>query len=222
MCVCLYVCVSSLRLKWTCTRTCVITCSLRLLHMGGPCTWWGNLSVDCATLPAPARKHSNIRCLWNVFGFFLSTHPISHLPAEVEIHRHENSFYLYPDCIQIAYCVSCMFLGFFFFTFLFPLLLFSTAVHQPQAPVCLSPWQWRRIIVVAVTSWPSVDTSWTGTSSRFTLSTLPAMMLWVIWQPANEHSEVLWPFFLSRKKEGLCEWGSAWGQYFHPSVSFQY
>lgn len=146
----------------------------------------------------------------------------------MEIHSDRNSFYLsfYPECINLSFqldnCpVCCVYLVclwpalWYFF-----LLCLPTAVHQPQAPVCLSPWRWRRIIVVAVTSWPSVDTSWTGTSSRFTLSTLPAMMLWVIWQPANEHSEVLWPCFLSNSKEGLCEWGTAWGHYFHPSILF--
>lgn len=57
------------RLRWTCTRMCVIICSLPWLHMVGPCTWWGSLPVGCAALPAPARKHLNIHThseFWSV------------------------------------------------------------------------------------------------------------------------------------------------------------
>lgn len=91
------------------------------------------------------------------------------------------------------------------------LLLFSSLssshtsdVHQCLARGCLSPWQWRRTIVAAVMSWPYADTSWTGTSSKFKLSTLPAMMLWVIRQSANEQSEVFGLYFLTKTKDGLC------------------
>lgn len=190
--------------------------------------------MACATLPAPARKLSNTRTapvLVSPNYLFSAAHPISHLPAEVEIHTDKSSFELsfYPECINLSFhldnwpfrCVCLVFLWALLWHFFPPLSCFCAAVHQPQAPVCLSPWQWRRIIVVAVTSWPSVDTSWTGTSSRFTLSTLPAMMLWVIWQAANEHSEVLWPCFLSNTKTGWCEWGTAGRLYpsIHPSFS---
>lgn len=85
-----------------------------------------------------------------------------------------------------------------------PPLSLNPAARQCLALGCLSQWQWRRIIVAVVMSWPYADTSWTGTSSRFTLSTLPAMMLWVIWQPANEQSEVFGFYFLNQTKDGCC------------------
>lgn len=74
--------------------------------------------------------------------------------------------------------------------------LFASSPPPPPPPVarrclvlaCPSRWRWRRTTVVAVMSWPFADTSWTGTSSRFTLSTLPATTLWVIWQAVSEHA----------------------------------
>ena len=58
-------------------------------------------------------------------------------------------------------------------------------------------------------SWPYEDTSWIGNSSRSTLSTLPATMLWVFWQLANMLLEEFWLYFLNKTKDGLC--GGVWG-----------
>lgn len=106
------------------------------------------------------------------------------------------------------------------FPFYSSLPLSSPAVHQCLALACPSLWRWRRTIVVAVTSWPYADTSWTGTSSRFTLSTLPATMLWVIWQLANKQPEVFELYFLNNTKGGLC--GGGWGNSIREFFLFVY
>lgn len=86
--------------RWTCTRMCVITCSLPLLHMVGPCTWWGSLPVGCAASSAPARKHSNIHPhSFDLFGFCVSWaspvrikfHMRQHLPSGNPLRQYHSS-----------------------------------------------------------------------------------------------------------------------------------
>lgn len=88
-------------------------------------------------------------------------------------------------------------------------LLPPPVAHRCLALACPSRWRWRRTTVVDVMSWPFADTSWTGTSSRFTLSTLPATTLWVIWQAVSEHAEVLVCFTSwTGQIMAFCEWGT--------------
>lgn len=144
VCVSVSASASRLRLRWTCTRMCVITCSLLWLHTAGPCTSWGNLSADCATSRAPARKHSNTRAVWILVSVepHFSPHQVI---LVVFLSREEFPIRNFPFLL----CFSCLSLD-IFRTFFPPVSLYP-AVRPPRAPGCLRPWQWRRIIVVAVT-----------------------------------------------------------------------
>lgn len=93
-------------------------------------------------------------------------------------------------------------------------LLPPPVAHRCLALACPSRWRWRRTTVVAVMSWPFADTSWTGTSSRFTLSTLPATTLWVIWRTCRGAGVL---YFRDRTDDGFL-WTKKFIQVYFPKI----
>ena len=101
VCVCICLFLSFPRPRWTCTRMCVITCSLPWLHMAGPCTLWGSLPVGCAASPAPARKHSNthphtfdlfVLCVSWASPVRIKFHMRQHLPSDNPLRQYHSSW----------------------------------------------------------------------------------------------------------------------------------
>lgn len=205
---------------------CVITCSLPWLRTDGPCTWWENLPVGCAVLSAPARKLPE-RTATSTSLDLLRLRPSNSVNAPIftrldalakcwstgtpplwqQLTELFVQMRLHIWCLNLpnhAYCL-CWSLADFFLPF--PLSIFSppAVARRCLALGCPSRWRWRRTTAAAATSWPSADTSWTGTSSRFTLSTPPATTLWVMWHAVAEVSVRPTSWLLSF--EGFSEYG---------------
>ena len=106
---------------------------------------------------------------------------------------HDAYFVYMPLCISTLNKVILTMYAFIVFSTI--ILHLTYVVWSPDvwwmAPAYPRVWLVRRTTVVVVTSWPSADTSWIGNSSRSTLSTLPAMMLWVCWRLADSETEVI-------------------------------